>query len=134
MKKFLSEFKDFAVKGNMVDMSVGIVIGAAFNSIITNIVDCLITPLINYLIGLLTGGADAAAAVGTIGIFDVGTLVGAIINFVITAFVLFIIVKAINNFHKKEEAPAAPTTKTCPYCKSEIHIEATKCAHCGSDV
>ncbi|MCD8238027.1 MAG: large conductance mechanosensitive channel protein MscL [Clostridiales bacterium] len=134
MKKFLTEFKDFAVKGNMVDMSVGIVIGAAFNSIITNIVDCLITPLINYLIGLLTGGADAATAVGTIGIFDVGTLVGAIINFVITAFVLFLIVKAINNFHKKEEAPAAPTTKTCPYCKSEIHIEATKCAHCGSDV
>ncbi len=135
MKKFLTEFKDFAVKGNMVDMSVGIVIGAAFNSIITNIVDCLITPLINYLIGLATGGSDIGTAVGTIGIFDIGTLLGAIINFIITAFVLFVIVKAINNMHKKEEAPAAaPTTKICPYCKSEIHIEATKCAHCGSGV
>ncbi|MCC8098269.1 MAG: large conductance mechanosensitive channel protein MscL [Eubacterium sp.] len=134
MKKFLSEFKEFAVKGNMVDMSVGIVIGAAFNSIITNIVDCIITPLINYLIGLATGGSDIGEAVGTIGIFDVGTLLGAIINFIITAFVLFLIVKAINNMHKKEEAPAAPTTKVCPYCKSEIHIEATKCAHCGSEV
>ncbi len=134
MKGFLKEFKDFAIKGNMIDMSVGIVIGGAFNAIITNIVDCIITPLINYLIGLLTGGADAAQAVGKIGIFDIGTLVGAVINFVITAFVLFMIIKAINKFHKKEEAPAAPTTKVCPYCKSEIHIDATKCPYCQSEV
>ncbi|MCD8089405.1 MAG: large conductance mechanosensitive channel protein MscL [Clostridiales bacterium] len=134
MKKFLTEFKEFAMKGNMIDMSVGIVIGAAFNSIITNIVDCIITPLINYIISLATGGGDMGEIVGTVGIFDVGTLLGAVINFILTAFVLFTIVKAINKMHKKEEAPAAPTTKICPYCKSEIHIEATKCAHCGSGV
>lgn len=134
MKKFLQEFKDFAIKGNMIDMSVGIIIGGAFNAIITNIVDCIITPLINYIISLLTGGVDAAEAVGKIWIFDVGTLVGAIINFVITAFVLFMIIKAINTMHRKEEAPAAPTTKTCPYCMSEIHIDAKKCPHCASEV
>ncbi len=133
MKNFLKEFKEFAVKGNMVDMSVGIIIGAAFNAIITNIVDCILTPLINFIIGILTGGADIAEAAGKIWIFDVGTLLGAVINFVITAFVLFLIVKAINMSKKKEETPAV-TTKVCPYCKSEIHIEATKCAHCGSNV
>ncbi|MCD8158054.1 MAG: large conductance mechanosensitive channel protein MscL, partial [Clostridiales bacterium] len=96
-----------------IDMSVGIVIGAAFNAIITNIVDYIITPLINYLIGLATGGSDIGTAVRTIGIFDVGTLLGAIINFIITAFVLFLIVKAINNMHKKETL-TSPTTKVCP--------------------
>lgn len=121
------------MKGNMVDMAVGVVIGAAFNAVITSIVDCIVTPLINYIISLATGGSDMGEIVGTIGIFDVGTLLGAIINFILTAFVLFLIVKAINNMHKKE-APAAPTTKVCPYCKSEINIEATKCAHCGSGV
>ncbi len=133
MKKFITEFKEFAIKGNMLDMSVGIVIGAAFTGIITSIVDSVITPLINYIISLITGGQDVAGAIGKIWIFDVGTLIGAIINFLITAFVLFLIVKAINLSRKKEE-PAAPTTKICPYCKSEIHIEATKCAHCGSEV
>ncbi|MCD7905595.1 MAG: large conductance mechanosensitive channel protein MscL [Clostridiales bacterium] len=133
MKKIFSEFKEFAMKGNMVDMAVGVVIGAAFNAVITSIVDCIVTPLINYIISLATGGSDMGEIVGTIGIFDVGTLLGAIINFILTAFVLFLIVKAINNMHKKE-APAAPTTKVCPYCKSEINIEATKCAHCGSGV
>lgn len=133
MKKFIREFKEFAIKGNMLDMSVGIVIGAAFTGIVTGVVDSIITPLINYIISFLTGGEDVAGAIGKIGIFDVGSLVGAIINFLITAFVLFLIVKAVNLSRKKEE-PAAPVTKVCPYCKSEIHIEATKCAHCGSEV
>lgn len=137
MKKLLTEFKDFAIKGNMIDMSVGIVIGAAFTSLVNDgLVGCVVTPLINWIISLITGGGDVDSIAGNIGPFPVGTLLGTIINFVITAFVLFVIVKAINKIRAPkavEEAPA-PTTKICQYCKSEISIEAVKCPHCTSDL
>lgn len=143
MKKFLSEFKDFAVKGNMVDMSVGIVIGAAFTALVNDgLVGCLVTPLLNWVISLITGGSDVDHIAGNVGPFPLGTLLGTIINFIVTAFILFIVVKAINQlrnplalFGKAEEVEEeAPTTKECPYCKSEVHIEATKCPHCTSDL
>lgn len=136
MKKLLTEFKEFAIQGNMIDMSVGIVIGAAFTSLVKDgLVDCVVTPIINWIISFLTGGEDVNSIAGNIGPIPVGTLIGTIINFVITAFVLFAIIKVVNKFrdlNKKEEAPV--TTKTCPYCKNEIHIDATRCPNCTSDL
>ncbi len=136
MKKLFSEFKDFAIKGNMIDMSVGIVIGAAFTSLVNDgLVGCFVTPLINWIISLITGGEDVNSIAGNIGPFPIGTLLGTVINFVITAFVLFVIVKAINKIRMPKAAENAPaTTKECPFCKSEINIEAVKCPHCTSDL
>ncbi len=136
MKKFLREFKEFALKGNVMDLAIGVIIGAAFQSIVTAFTECVINPLINSV-----GGAEVA---GHIEIFNTGQYIEygaritAIINFIIMAFVLFLMMKAINKLmaagKKKEEAIEAKTTKECPYCKSEIHIDATKCPHCTSDV
>ncbi len=136
MKKLLAEFKDFAIQGNMIDMSVGIVIGAAFTALVKDgLVGCIVTPFINWIISLLTGGGDVNSIAGNIGPFPLGTLIGTVINFVITAFVLFMIVKTINKIRKpKVEEPVADTTKVCPYCKSEVHIDATKCPNCTSDL
>lgn len=141
MKKFFSEFKDFALKGNMIDMAIGVVIGGAFSKIITALVDCIITPLISLIIMAVTGKSSADALFGSIyiGPFPIGNLISVIIDFLITALVLFIVVKAINDaktlaHHKKGIEPAAPTTKECPYCKSEIHIDATRCPHCTSEL
>lgn len=138
MKKFLNEFKDFAMKGNMIDLAIGVVIGGAFSKIVTMIVDCIITPLISLVIILLTGKADTNQLFGTItvGPFPIGQLISSVIDFLITAIVLFIIVKAINKLQSigKTEEPEEPATKTCPYCKSEINIEATRCPHCTSEI
>jgi large conductance mechanosensitive channel len=139
MKKFLSEFKDFAVKGNMIDMAIGVVIGGAFSNIVTMLVDCIITPLISLVIITMTGKSDVDQLFGSIqvGPFPIGQLISAIINFLITAIVLFAIVKGLNKVQTigaKEEEPAAPTTKKCPYCKSEVDIEATRCPHCTSEL
>lgn len=139
MRKFISEFRDFAVKGNMIDMAIGVVIGGAFSKIVTMLVDCIITPLIALVLGTLTGAESTDALFGSwiAGPFPVGQLVSSIIDFIITAMVLFIIVKAINQLnsisHKSEEA-SAPTTKECPFCHSEIHIDATRCPHCTSQI
>ena len=102
------------------------------------IVDCIITPLISLVIILLTGKADTNQLFGTItvGPFPIGQLISSVIDFLITAIVLFIIVKAINKLQSigKTEEPEKPATKTCPYCKSEINIEATRCPHCTSEI
>lgn len=134
MKKFFKEFKEFAMRGNVLDMAIGVVIGAAFKAIIDSVVNDLISPLIGIIFK-----KDFSALTFTIrGVtFGYGSFITAVINFLIVAFVLFIIVKTANaasNLRKKkvEEAPAAPTTKKCPYCLSEIAIEATRCAHCTS--
>lgn len=126
MKKFLHEFKTFALKGNMVDMAVGIVIGTSFSGIVSSFTDNLINPILN----VVTGGArynwhDISGFISS--------FLSALINFLIMAFVLFCIVKAINKVKsfgpKKEEKP---TTKKCPYCCSDIDIKATRCPHCTS--
>lgn len=138
MKKFLEEFKNFAMKGNMIDLAVGVVIGGAFSKIVTMLVECIITPLISLVISIVTGQPSTDALFGSliVGPFPIGQLISTVIDFVITAFVLFIIVKAINrleNLGHKEE-PVAPVTKECPYCKSEIHIDATRCPNCTSEL
>lgn len=134
MKKLFSEFKAFISRGNVLDLAVGVIIGSAFGSIVTALTDNIIQPLIN-----LIGGAEIQGKIALPkGQFiDYGAFISAIINFLIMALVIFFIVKAVNKAmsvgKKPEEAPA-PTTKVCPFCKSEIHIDAVKCPHCTSDI
>lgn len=144
MKKFFDEFKAFALKGNVMDLAVGVIIGAAFQ----NIVAALTGSFINPLIALVTGGCKKNPETGALEMvgghftingvaFDYGSFISAVINFIIMALILFILIKAVNkvmSVGKKPEAPAEPTTKECPYCCSEINIKATKCPHCGSDL
>ncbi|MDO5388731.1 MAG: large conductance mechanosensitive channel protein MscL [Clostridia bacterium] len=139
MKNFLNEFKTFAMKGNMIDLAVGVVIGGAFSKIVTMIVDCIITPLISLVLSAITGQTSTEALFGEliVGPFPIGQLISTIIDFIITALVLFIIVKSINKLQsigKNEVEAAAPTTKECPYCKSEINIDAVRCPHCTSEL
>ena len=135
MKKFFDEFKAFISRGNVMDMAVGIIIGGAFTAIVTSLVEDIITPIIGMI-----GGFDFSTFVVTVNNSNIalGKFINAVINFLLIAFVLFSIIKAINKaasiVKKPEEAPAAPTTKICPYCKSEINIEATKCPCCTSDL
>ena len=128
MKKFFKEFKEFALKGNVLDLAVGVIIGAAFKDIVTSLTDNFINPILQ----LITAGDPIEKA--EIGVYA-SNFITAVINFIIMAFILFCIVKAINklmSIGKKPEAPAAPTTKKCPYCMSDIAIEATRCPHCTS--
>lgn len=137
-KGLIGEFKEFISKGNVMDMAVGIIIGGAFTAIVTSLVNDILMPVIN----LITGGADFAgmnivlAGSGEDAIvLSLGSFIGAIINFLLIAIVVFVLVKAMNKFRRnKEEEEAAPTTKICPKCKSEINIEATKCPCCTSDL
>ena len=132
MKKFLAEFKEFISKGNVLDLAVGIIIGGAFAAIVNALIDNLINPLIAMI-----GGGDIGLAVKVCGqTLNFGAFISAIINFIIIAFVVFLIVKSANKAKalakKKEED--APTTKVCPYCQSEIDIKATRCPHCTSEL
>lgn len=148
---FFSEFKTFIMRGNVIDLAVGVIIGAAFQAIIKSLVDDLVMPVIS----LATNGIDfsnmfisldgneyetlAAAQEAGAAVFAYGNFINAIFNFLIMAFVIFVLVRTINKLRdkaaKKEEVvEAAPTTKKCPFCKSEIDIEATKCPNCTSDV
>ena len=134
MKKFLKEFKDFAMRGNVMDLAVGVIIGGAFKGI----VDSLVKDVISPVIGLVANKDLSALTFKVLGV-DIlyGAFLTAVINFIIMAFVIFMLVKMMNKLGeigKKEEAAAAPKTKKCPYCKSEIDIEATRCAHCTSEV
>ena len=151
MKKIFGEFKDFIAKGNVIDLAVGVIIGGAFQSIVKNLVENMITPVISLLTkqvsftdmfvaldgneyATLAAAQEAGAATLNYGLF-----IQAVIDFLITAFVIFLLVKGINkirNMGKKEEAPVeeAPTTKVCPFCKSEIAIDATRCPNCTSEV
>ncbi len=136
--KILKEFKEFISRGNVMDMAVGIIIGGAF----TGIVNSLVNDIINPLIGMI-GGTDLTGYVLVLkdeATLNYGSFLTAIINFLIMAVVVFIMIKTINTMSKaltrkkKEEAPAAPTTKVCPFCKSEVNIEATRCPHCTSEL
>ena len=133
MKKFMSEFKEFISRGNVMDMAVGIIIGGAFTSIVSSLVEDIINPILGMFGGMnfdqlhikLLGEAT----------LNYGKFISAILNFLIMALIVFIIMKTMNRMaekFKKEEAPTAPTTKVCPFCKSEIAIDATRCPHCTS--
>ncbi len=174
MKKFFEEFKEFALKGNVMDLAVAVIIGGAFQSIINSVVNDLIMPLIGWLFGgldfsnlfiplvnkskvilepVVSGGDVVTPAVTAgnatleqleeagVGVFKYGSFITAVINFILMALVIFMLVKGINKltslggkFKKGKKEEAAPTTKTCPYCKSEIDIKATRCPHCTSQL
>ena len=134
MKKFLNEFKEFAMRGNIMDMAVGIIVGAAFTAIVTSLVNDIISPVIGLFMK-----HDFSDLVLTIVGVDIkyGAFIMAVINFLIVAFALFLVIKAMNkavSLTKKPEEEAEPTTKECPFCKTEIHIEATRCPNCTSQL
>ncbi len=149
----LREFKEFAMRGNVVDMAVGIVIGGAFGTIVKSLVDDVLMPPIGLLLGgvdfsdffvVLKEGAKAAAPYHTLAdakaagavTLNLGLFVNSVISFTIVAFALFMVVKAMNKLRmeKKSDAPAEPTTKSCPRCCSDIPVQATRCPHCTSDL
>ena len=135
MKKFIEEFKEFALKGNVMELAIAVIIGGAFQGIITAFTDDFINPIINSIGGAEIGGHFEIFSTGQY--IEYGAFITAVINFLIMAFVIFLLMKAVNKLlslgHKKEEA-AAPLTRKCPYCYGEIDIKATKCMHCTSDV
>lgn len=135
MKKFFQEFKEFALKGNVVELAIAVIIGGAFQGLITAFTDDFITPLINSV-----GGADIGGhfeIFGTGQYIEYGAFLSAVINFLIMAFIIFLLMKGINKLtslgHKKKEE-AEVITRKCPYCFGEIDPKATKCMHCTSDV
>ena len=135
MKSFMKEFKEFISRGNVMDMAVGIIIGGAFTAIVNSLVEDIINPLLGCFVSM-DFSAWKIPLVGEASL-GIGNFINAIVSFLIMAFILFSIIKAMNkaaSIGKKEEAPAAPTTKMCPYCKSEIAIEATRCPHCTSQL
>lgn len=135
MQKFLEEFKKFISKGNVMDMAVGIIIGGAFTSIVSSLVNDVINPLLG-LFGGMNFDQLAWNITGDVTLYY-GKFITAVVNFLIMAFIVFILIKAINTavskLQKKEEEKA-PATKKCPYCMSEIALEATRCPHCTSEL
>ncbi len=141
----LKEFKEFAMRGNVLDMAVGIIVGAAFGQIVNSFVQDVMMPPIGRLVGqvdfsnlfvTLTGQhydtVDAAKAAGA-ATLNYGIFLNTVINFLIVAFAVFLLVRQVNRLMPKP-APAAPTTRDCPYCLSAVPMKATKCAHCTSDL
>lgn len=153
MKAFLEEFKKFIMRGNVIDLAVGVIIGGAFQAIVNSLVNDVVSPVISLATKginfadkfiLLTtdevtfATAEAAKEAGY-ATLNYGSFITAVLNFLIMATVIFLLVKGINKVSeigkkKEEEAPAEPTTKVCPFCKSEISIEAVKCPNCTSDL
>jgi large conductance mechanosensitive channel len=147
----LKEFKEFALRGNVLDMAVGIIIGAAFGTIVKSLVDDIIMPPIGLLLGgvdfanffiLLKQGSPAApyasladARAASAVTMNYGLFINAVISFLIVAFVIFLLIRNVNRMKRQEEAPPAePTTKGCPYCLSTVPIKATRCAYCTSEL
>lgn len=133
MKKFFQEFKEFALKGNVLDMAIGVIIGGAFSGLVTSLTDCFIYPLIGCI-----GGAEVQGKIHLLGdqYIDYGSFITAVINFIIMAFIIFLLMKGIKkllSLGKKEEV-VAPLTRKCPYCYGDIDVKATKCMYCTSDV
>lgn len=146
---FFGEFKKFITRGNVIDLAVGVIVGGAFQKIVNSLVDDIVMPVIslatkgldfaNWFIALdgkeyatLEAAKEAGAAT-----LNFGNFISAILNFLIMAFIIFLLVKGINSVvekTKKPEAPEAPKTKKCPYCKTEIDIEASRCPHCTSEI
>lgn len=144
MSKITKEFKEFIMRGNVMDMAVGVIVGGAFSSIINSLVNDVLMPVIS----LATGKVDFTnlfialdgqsyptldAAKASTSVFAYGSFIQTVIQFLIIAFSIFMVVKGINML-RRPKPEAAPTTKECPYCKSEIHIDAVKCPHCASEL
>lgn len=147
----IKEFKEFAMRGNVLDMAVGIIIGGAFGTIVKSLVDDVLMPPIGLLLGgvdfsnfflVLKQGAKAAApyaaladakAAGAVTV-NYGLFLNAVISFLIVAFAVFMLIRSVNMLRRKEEAPAEPTTKVCPFCMSTIAIRASRCSYCTSEV
>ena len=154
MKDFLNDFKAFAFKGNMMDLAIGMIIGAAFTALVNSVVNNLFMPVLSVFTGgidfsnlylpLSTGskdafmaGADIATARAAGSVLPYGTFITDLIQFLILAFVVFLMVRALAKMMKnakEEEAAEAPTTKECQFCKTEIHIDAVKCPNCTADL
>lgn len=153
MTELLKEFKNFAFKGNMMDLAVGMIIGAAFTGLVNSVVGNLIMPIISIFTGgidfnniylalndnaraIQAAGGDLAAAKAAGAVFAYGTFITDFIQFLILAFVVFMLIRSMNKLMQlgKKEEEANPTTKACPFCKSEIAIEATRCPHCTSEL
>lgn len=152
MKKFFEEFKTFAMRGNVIDLAVGVIIGGAFQTIVNSLLNDMINPVIGMLfkadlsyyriplpytqeVAVIVDGVETMVKQQVT--LNIGAFITAIINFIILAFVIFLMVKLLNklaDLGKKPAAPAAPTTKKCPFCCSEIDINAVKCAHCASEL
>lgn len=150
MKKVISEFREFIMRGNVLDLAVGVIIGGAFQKIIGSLVNDVIMPIIT----LFTGGVDftnwfialdggsyaslAEAQAAKAATLNYGVFFTQVIDFIIMAFVIFMMVRTMNSFarrvKKQEEKPVEVTTKICPFCKSEVAIEATRCPHCTSEL
>lgn len=138
--KFMKEFKEFLAQGNALNLAIGVIIGGAFSAIVTALIDNIVNPIIACVGGTDIGFAFEIIKGNEATKVDIGSFISAILNFIIIAFIVFCIMKSANKAkevaakRKKEEEEEAPTTKTCPFCKSEIDIEATKCPHCTSDI
>lgn len=135
IKKFFEEFKKFIGKGNVMDMAVGIIIGGAFTSIVSSLVNDIINPVLG-LFGGMNFDQLAWNITGDVTLYY-GKFITAVVNFLIMALIVFLLVKVMNTAMSrihKEEPPKAPTTKTCPFCKSEIALAATRCPHCTSQL
>lgn len=142
MKKFFGEFRKFINKGNVMDLAVGVIIGGAFQAIVSSLTNDILMPLL----GAVTGGMKFETLSITLGkgelenpaTLNYGNFIAAVINFILMALVLFLIVKALNAarsaFEKSEDEPEPAKTKICPYCRSEIDIEAVRCPHCTSEL
>ena len=142
----LKEFKEFAMRGNVVDMAIGIIIGAAFGKIITSIVNDVLMPPIGLLLGKVdfsslyinlsaeTYPSLAAAKAAGAATINYGAFINVVLDFIIVAFVIFMLIKQMNRLQRKPEPPAVPTTKECPYCMSTVPIKATRCGHCTSEL
>jgi large conductance mechanosensitive channel len=129
--KMLKEFREFVMRGNVMDLAIAVIIGVAFGAIITSLVNDIIMPLI----GLLMGGIDFSSLSITVGdaVIKYGAFIQAVINFLIVALVMFLLVRTLNRF-KKPAPVASPTTKDCPYCFTAIPIQATRCPNCTSQL
>jgi large conductance mechanosensitive channel len=144
------DFKEFVMRGNVVDMAVGIIIGAAFGAVVKSLVADVIMPPIGLLLGnvdfanlflTLKAGKEAgpyaslaaAQAAGAVTL-NLGVFINTIVSFVIVAFAVFLVVKSVNRLRREQEAPPPPATRECPFCRSEIPLQASRCPHCTSEL
>ncbi len=132
LQKLLKEFKEFAMKGNVIELAVAVIIGAAFGKVVTAVIDIFLQPILDAVTTLNADGVEVTGFAGSI-----LTFLFVVIEFLLTALVLFFIIKAVNsakNINKKPEEPAAPTTRDCPFCCTAVSIKATRCPHCTSEL